>query len=90
MIANQNILINGAGISGLTLAYWLQKRGFSPTIIEKRPNLHERGYMIDFYGSGFDAVEKMNLLDPPTGKIKSISHIKINLRGSRRETTCNT
>ncbi len=62
MINNKNILISGAGISGLTLAYWLQHWGFSPSIIEKRPNLDHRGYMIDFYGSGFDVAEKMNLL----------------------------
>jgi 2-polyprenyl-6-methoxyphenol hydroxylase-like FAD-dependent oxidoreductase len=62
MNINKNILISGAGISGLTLAYWLQHWGFSPTIIEKRPNLDQRGYMIDFYGSGFDIAEKMNLL----------------------------
>lgn len=60
---NKNILISGAGISGLTLAYWLQHSGFSPTIIEKRPNLDQSGYMIDFYSSGFDVAEKMNLLD---------------------------
>src|SRR5512146_741054 len=62
MIKNKKILIGGAGISGLTLAYWLQHWGFSPTVIEKRPNLDQRGYMIDFYGSGFDVAEKMNLL----------------------------
>jgi 2-polyprenyl-6-methoxyphenol hydroxylase-like FAD-dependent oxidoreductase len=63
MLTNRNILISGAGISGFTLAYWLQKGGFSPTVIEKRPNLHDRGYMIDFYGSGFDVIEKMGLLE---------------------------
>ncbi|HJS19059.1 MAG TPA: FAD-dependent monooxygenase [Anaerolineales bacterium] len=63
MATNKNILISGAGISGLTLAYWLQKRGFSPTIIEKRRDLHEQGYMIDFYGSGYDVAEKMNLIE---------------------------
>ena len=62
MNSNKKILISGAGISGLTLAYWLQHWGFSPTVIEKRPNLDQRGYMIDFYGSGFDVAEKMNLL----------------------------
>lgn len=62
MNGNKNVLISGAGISGLTIAYWLQHFGFSPTIIEKRPNLDQRGYMIDFYSSGFDVAEKMNLL----------------------------
>ena len=60
---NKNILISGAGISGLALAYWLQHWGFSATILEKRPDLHERGYMIDFYGSGFDVAEKMHILE---------------------------
>ena len=60
---NRNILISGAGIAGLTLAYWLQKWGFSPTIIEKRPDFHDRGYMIDFYGSGFDVIQKMGLVE---------------------------
>ncbi len=63
MVMNRNILISGAGISGLTLAYWLKKRGFSPVLIEKRPDLHDRGYMIDFYGSGYDVAEKMGLLE---------------------------
>jgi 2-polyprenyl-6-methoxyphenol hydroxylase-like FAD-dependent oxidoreductase len=63
MIANRNILISGAGITGLTLAFWLQKWGFSPTIVEKRSKLDERGYLIDFYGSGYDVSEKMKILD---------------------------
>jgi len=63
MPSNKKILISGAGISGLTLAYWLDKWGFSPTIIEKRPDLQDRGYMIDFYGSGYDVAEKMSLIE---------------------------
>jgi 2-polyprenyl-6-methoxyphenol hydroxylase-like FAD-dependent oxidoreductase len=62
MTINKNILISGAGISGLTLAYCMQKCCFFPTIVEKRPNLNDRGYMIDFYGSGFDVAEKMGLV----------------------------
>lgn len=69
MIANENILISGAGISGLTLAYWLQQYGFTPTVIEKRPNLNDRGYMIDFYGSGYDVAERMGIIEQL--KIKS-------------------
>ena len=61
MITNKNILISGAGITGLTLAYWLQTWGFSPTIVEKRSNLDARGYLIDFYGSGYDVAEKMGV-----------------------------
>jgi 2-polyprenyl-6-methoxyphenol hydroxylase-like FAD-dependent oxidoreductase len=35
----KNILISGAGIAGLTLAFWLKQYGFNPTLIEKHPSL---------------------------------------------------
>jgi 2-polyprenyl-6-methoxyphenol hydroxylase-like FAD-dependent oxidoreductase len=35
---NKNILISGAGIAGTTLAFWLKKFGFNPTIWNMRPN----------------------------------------------------
>ncbi len=59
---NENILISGAGIAGLALAFWLKKYGFKPVIVEKAPSLREGGYMIDFWGVGFDVAEKMGLL----------------------------
>lgn len=63
MVHNKNVLISGAGISGLTLAYWLQHNGFAPTVIEKRANLTDQGYMIDFYASGYDVAEKMEIIE---------------------------
>jgi 2-polyprenyl-6-methoxyphenol hydroxylase-like FAD-dependent oxidoreductase len=48
MNTNRNILISGAGIAGLTLAHWLRRFGFQPTVIEKRRDLCDQGYMIDF------------------------------------------
>ena len=59
---NKNILISGAGIAGVTLAFWLKKFGFNPTIIEISPTLREGGYAIDFMGAGFDVAEKMGII----------------------------
>lgn len=59
---NKNILISGAGIAGLTLAYWLKKFGFNPTVVEVSPKLREGGYAIDFWGAGFDVAEKMKIV----------------------------
>ncbi|MGH9735884.1 MAG: FAD-dependent monooxygenase [Candidatus Acidiferrales bacterium] len=56
------ILISGAGIAGPTLAYWLLQYGFEPTIVESAPRLRTGGYIIDFWGAGFDIAEKMGLL----------------------------
>ena len=56
------ILISGAGIAGPTLAYWLAHYGFTPTIVESAPALRDDGYIIDFWGAGYDIAERMGLL----------------------------
>lgn len=59
---NRNVIISGAGIAGPTLAYWLRRHGFSPTIVERAPAPRTGGYMIDFWGVGYDVAEQMDLL----------------------------
>lgn len=56
------VLISGAGIAGPTLAYWLNHYGMQPTIVEKAPALRTGGYVIDFWGAGFDIAERMGLV----------------------------
>lgn len=56
------VLICGAGIAGLTLALRLHRLGHVPLVVEQAPGLRDGGYMIDFFGSGFDAAEKLGLL----------------------------
>ena len=46
----------------MTLAYWLKKFGFNPTIVEVAPKLREGGYAIDFWGAGFDVAERMKMI----------------------------
>jgi 2-polyprenyl-6-methoxyphenol hydroxylase-like FAD-dependent oxidoreductase len=58
---NKNILISGAGIAGLTLAYWLKKYGFVPTIVEKHPTLRTEGYKLDIRGVAIEVVKQMGL-----------------------------
>jgi len=62
VMKNKNILISGAGIAGTTLAYWLKKFGFNPTVIERAPQLRAGGYAIDFWGAGFDVAERMGIV----------------------------
>jgi 2-polyprenyl-6-methoxyphenol hydroxylase-like FAD-dependent oxidoreductase len=56
------VLISGAGIAGLTLGWWLHRYGFRPTIVEKSPVLRAGGYVIDFWGAGYEIAERMRLL----------------------------
>lgn len=57
------ILIVGTGIAGPTLAHWLAKYGFEPTLVERSPSLRTGGYIIDFWGAAFDVAERMGLVE---------------------------
>lgn len=56
------IAINGAGIAGPALAYWLHRAGHEPTLIEKAPQFRTGGYVVDFWGVGYTIAERMGIL----------------------------
>jgi 2-polyprenyl-6-methoxyphenol hydroxylase-like FAD-dependent oxidoreductase len=56
------VTICGAGISGLALAHRMHAHGWDVVVLERAPTPREQGYMIDFFGPGFDAAEAMGLL----------------------------
>ncbi len=55
-------VICGAGIAGLSLAWWLDRDGWDVLIVEQASGPRDEGYMIDFLGSGYDVVDLMGLL----------------------------
>ena len=55
------VLIVGAGVAGPTLAYWLARAGHTPTLVERGPELRRGGYVIDFWGAGFEVAERMGI-----------------------------
>jgi len=56
------VAINGAGIAGTALAYWLSNMGHEVLLVERAPALRSGGYILNLWGVGYDAVEKMGLL----------------------------
>ena len=60
---NRKILISGASIAGSALAYWLNRYGFQPTVVEKAPALREGGYAIDIRGAAQEVAARMGILD---------------------------
>ena len=56
------VVINGAGIAGPTLAYWLQRSGHEVVVVEQAPELRTGGYIIDFWGIGYDIAEKIGII----------------------------
>jgi 2-polyprenyl-6-methoxyphenol hydroxylase-like FAD-dependent oxidoreductase len=60
---SQRVLISGAGIAGCCLAWWLERYGYAVTLVEQAAAPREGGYVIDFWGLGFDVAERMGLLE---------------------------
>ncbi|CAG5155359.1 uncharacterized protein ALTATR162_LOCUS3622 [Alternaria atra] len=58
------VLINGAGIAGSTLAYWLARTRLnaSITVLERSPFPRPTGQSIEIRGAAISIVEKMGLL----------------------------
>src|SRR6478735_2539628 len=56
------VLIVGAGIAGPTLAYWLLQAGHQSTLVERAPELRRGGYLVDFWGAGFDVADRMGIV----------------------------
>lgn len=55
------IAISGAGIAGTTLAYWLSRSGHQPVLIEQAPEFRTGGYLVDFWGLGYQVARKMGI-----------------------------
>ncbi len=58
---NRTVLISGGGIAGTTLAYWLARRGFVPTVVERAADLRSSGSPVDVRGPALDVVEQMGI-----------------------------
>lgn len=56
------VIICGAGIAGLSLAQRLSAMRWDVTVIERSPGPRDHGYMIDFWGLGYDAAQVMGVL----------------------------
>jgi 2-polyprenyl-6-methoxyphenol hydroxylase-like FAD-dependent oxidoreductase len=59
----RTVLISGASVAGLSLAYWLRRHGFRPTIVERAPALRTGGQAIDIRGAARDVVQHMGIID---------------------------
>ena len=56
------VVIHGAGIAGTALACWLGKLGHEVLLVERAPQLRTGGFVVNLWGIGYDALERMGLL----------------------------
>lgn len=55
------VAISGAGVAGPALAYWLSRGGHRPTLIEQAPAFRTGGYMVNFWGPGYQVAQRMGI-----------------------------
>ena len=58
----KNVLISGAGLAAPTLAYWLSRHGFSPTVVERAPALRDEGQAVDIRGAAIGVASRSGIL----------------------------
>lgn len=61
MASKPTALIVGAGIAGLSAAWWLDKAGWNSILIEKAPDIRDGGYLIGLSGPCLGTIKDMNL-----------------------------
>ncbi len=61
-MSDQAVLISGAGIAGPTLAYWLARHGFRPTVVEHAAALRSSGSPVDVRGPAVEVAERMGVM----------------------------
>lgn len=62
--------IVGAGVAGLVAARQLGLAGWRVDVYERSPGPNPSGYMMDFFGPGFDAAERIGVLS----RLKEVSY----------------
>jgi 2-polyprenyl-6-methoxyphenol hydroxylase-like FAD-dependent oxidoreductase len=58
----KNVLISGAGVAGSTLAYWLARNGFEPTVVERSAGRRSSGNPVDVRGPAMPVVRAMGIV----------------------------
>lgn len=54
-------LIIGAGVAGLSAAWWLKKAGWRSVVIERAPDLRTAGHMLGLSGPGLEVAKRMGI-----------------------------
>lgn len=80
-------IVSGAGIAGLSNARFLAEAGWDVVVLERAPARRREGYMMDFFGPGFEAAEALDLVPRLRELSYSIDGVNyIDRRGKPRAT----
>ena len=81
------ILVSGASIAGPVLAYWLTRRGFDVTVVERAPALRKTGgHAVDLFRPAMDISERMGVLPQIQAHATGTNRLVLQRMGARRPT----
>jgi 2-polyprenyl-6-methoxyphenol hydroxylase-like FAD-dependent oxidoreductase len=61
-MTSRSVLISGAGVAGPTLAYFLARKGYRTTVVERSQGLRSSGNPVDVRGPALPVAERMGIL----------------------------
>src|SRR5215212_7276725 len=79
------VLISGASVAGPTAAYWLCRRGFAVTVVERMPLVRVRtsGHAVDLFGPAMDVAEWTGVLPAVMDSRTRTEIVSFQRRGGR-------
>ena len=85
MTPSRSVLISGATVAGPTLAYWLRRHGFAPTVLERTPAIRAGlgGHAVDLFGPAVEIAERMGLLEQVRSARTMTKELSFELPGKR-------
>jgi 2-polyprenyl-6-methoxyphenol hydroxylase-like FAD-dependent oxidoreductase len=58
-----SVLVSGASVSGLTVAYWLHRHGIAVDVVEQAPHLRPGGQALDVRGPALEVAARMGIVE---------------------------
>jgi 2-polyprenyl-6-methoxyphenol hydroxylase-like FAD-dependent oxidoreductase len=83
-VTKRRILVSGAGIAGCCLAWWLERDGNAVTLVERAGEPRKGGYVIDFWGLGYEVAERMGLLPELRRQDLAVEEFRVVDRNGRK------
>jgi 2-polyprenyl-6-methoxyphenol hydroxylase-like FAD-dependent oxidoreductase len=83
-MTDRTVLISGAGIGGSTLAYWLARRGFRPTVVELAAGPRSSGNPVDVRGPAVGVAEQMGVMPRLRAASSNVTHLSFVNAANRR------
>jgi 2-polyprenyl-6-methoxyphenol hydroxylase-like FAD-dependent oxidoreductase len=80
----RTVLISGAGVAGPTLAYWLARYGFRPTVVERSQRQRSSGNPVDVRGEAMTVAERMGVMPRLREAATSVSGLAFVTASGRR------